>query len=128
MRRAAFWLLLGLCLLISATATGQPTPPGPSPIQVVQPTASSGVPATGQIAIGTSATQIRAASPTRTALIVVNHGATNVFIGFTSGVTSSTGVMLVGIPGQTLTFQTQSAVFGVVASGSQVVGFYEELR
>jgi hypothetical protein len=109
-------------------ADAQPTPGGPPAIQVVQPTASSGVPAHGQITVGTSATQIRAATANRTALIIVNHGSTNVFVGFTNAVNATTGVMLVGIPGQTLTFQTQSAIWAYVASGSQVVGFYEELR
>jgi hypothetical protein len=120
--------VIGTYDYLTSRATAQPTPGGPPAIQVVQPTASAGVAAHGQITVTTSATQIKAATPTRTAIVVVNHGSTNVFIGFFSGVTTGNGVLLVGIPGQTLTFQTQSAVFAIVASGSQTVSFYEENR
>lgn len=124
--RMLAWLLA--LILLAATAGAQTTPGGPPAQQVVIPAAPAGTPAFGQITASTSATLIRAANTNRSAVIVVNHGSTNVFIGFTNAVTASTGVLLPGIPGSSLTFQTRSDVYGIVAAGTQVVGFYEEVR
>jgi hypothetical protein len=121
-------LLVGLVLIgLVSVAYGQ-TPPGPSPEQVVIPAAPAGTPATGQISVGATATLIRVANAKRTSIVVVNHGSTNVFIAFTNGVTTVGGVMLVGIPGSSLTFQTRTDVWAITASGSQTVSFSEETR
>jgi hypothetical protein len=121
--------ILTLMLLSAALPVGaQPTPGGPPAEQTVVPAAPAGTPFVGQVTVTTTATLLRAANTSRSAVVLVNHGSTNVFIGFTSAVTSTTGVMLVGIPGQTLTIQTRSSIYGIVASGTQVVGFYEEIR
>jgi hypothetical protein len=126
-------LVLVLLLLVVAwiPASGQPQPGGPPPEQTVISAATSGTPAVGQISVASTATLIKAATATRSTIVLVNHGSTNVFIGFTTGVTTSGatgGAMLVGIPGSTLTFQTRSAIYGIAATGTQIVGFYEEIR
>jgi hypothetical protein len=121
--------LLALLLLAAALPAGaQPTPGSPPAQQVVIPAAPAGTPAFGQITVATTATLIRSTNANRSAIVVVNHGSTNVFIGFTSAVTTTTGVLLAGIPGQTLAIQTRSDIYGIVASGTQAVGFYEEQR
>jgi hypothetical protein len=121
--------LLALLLLASAPLAGaQPAPGGAPAQQVVIPAAPAGIPAYNQITIATTATLIRSTNANRSAIVVVNHGSTNVFIGFNSAVTTSTGIMLVGIPGSSLTFQTRSDIYGIAASGTQAIGFYEEVR
>ena len=107
------------------------TPGGPPAQQLVVTAASGGTPAVGQITVAATATLISAANANRAAIVVVNHGATNVFLGFANTVTTTGatgGVLLVGVPGSTLTFQTRTAIWGIAASGTQAVGFYEEVR
>jgi hypothetical protein len=121
-------LPLVLLLLVASTADAQPSPGGPPPQQLVIPIAPAGTPAHGQITVTSAATLVRAANQNRTTITVVNHGSTNVFVGFTNGVTASTGVFLVGIPGSSLTFQTRTDIWALTASGSQTVSFSEEIR
>jgi hypothetical protein len=121
--------LLALLLLGTARlADAQPAPGAGPAQQVVIPAAPAGIPAYNQITIAATATLIRSTNANRSAIVVVNHGSTNVFIGFTNAVTTSTGVMLVGIPGSSLTFQTRSDIYGIAASGTQAISFYEEVR
>jgi hypothetical protein len=105
------------------------TPGGPPAVQTVVAGAPAGTPVWNQVTVTTTATAIRpAVNANRAALVVVNHGSTNVFLGFSNAVTPTTGVLLVGVPGSSLTFQTQTVVYGIVATGSQIVSFYEEVR
>ncbi len=80
--------------------------------------------ATGQVTITTSATQIVAARAGRISLVVVAIGTTDTFVG-APAVTATTGVLLPGIKGAALTLDTQAAVSGIVAAGTQLVSFVE---
>jgi hypothetical protein len=107
----------------SLTTGGSPS------VQTVLAAASAGTPAVGQIAVATTATLVRAANVNRTAIVVVNHGSINVFVGFTNGVTTVNGVLLVGVPGSSLTFQTRADIWAIAAPGGpQTVSFAEETR
>ncbi|HEY7298559.1 MAG TPA: hypothetical protein VH684_11540 [Xanthobacteraceae bacterium] len=79
---------------------------------------------TAQVSVGTSATQIVSARAGRNQLVIANHGTTAVYIGG-SGVATSTGILLPGTVGATITIPTSAAVYGIVASGSQTVGVLE---
>jgi hypothetical protein len=127
MRRLAV-LLAGVVLIGLVYSSFAQTPPGPSPEQLVIPVAPPGTPAAGQINVAVTATLIRVANARRTSIIVVQHGSTNVFIGFTNSVTALNGVLLVGIPGSSLTFQNRGDIWAITASGTQTVSYSEEIR
>jgi hypothetical protein len=77
--------------------------------------------AVGQVPISLSATQIIAAN-TRQGLLITNPSAVTVFIG-PSGVTTANGQGL--LAGQSLSLPVTSAVYGVVATGTQTVSYLE---
>lgn len=77
---------------------------------------------TGQVSIGSSATLILA-SNLRQGLLITNPSATvTVYIGG-SGVTISNGQAL--LPGCSITLPVVSAVYGVIATGTQSVSYTE---
>lgn len=80
--------------------------------------------ATGQVTVGTSATPIVAARAGRISVIIIADGVTDVFVGGT-GVTLTTGALLPGVKGSAMTLDTQAAVSGIVATGTQVISFIE---
>lgn len=82
--------------------------------------------ATNQVSVTTSATLIVAARSGRRAVTVVQHGTTAVYLGASSGVTTSTGVLLIGTAGSAVELCHAGDVYGIVASGSVTVGYAEE--
>lgn len=80
--------------------------------------------AAAQVSVGAAATQLAAVRAGRTAITIINHGTTDVFIGG-SGVTAATGVLLAGAKGQALVLDGAAAVYAIVASGSQTVSVAE---
>jgi hypothetical protein len=81
--------------------------------------------ATGQITINTTATVISTTRTTRRSITVVNHGTTSIFLGG-STVSTTTGVLLIGVAGAAVTFNVTGTISGIVTSGSQQVSFEEE--
>lgn len=81
---------------------------------------------TGQATVATTATVIAAARSGRKDIVIVNLGATDVYIGGPS-VTTSAGVLLVGSKGVGLTITTEAAIYGIVGAGSQAVSYVETL-
>lgn len=69
-------------------------------------------------------TLLAAARLGRHAVTIVNHGTTDVFIG-RKGLTISTGVLLVGTKGASITIPTQDDVYGITGGGTQAVGVLE---
>jgi hypothetical protein len=94
---------------------------------IVEKDYGGGTIATGQVAVDTTAggTVIAAARATRRRIVIVNHGTTDVYIGV-SGLTTSTGMLLIGIAGASVHLETAAAVYGIVGSGNQTVSFVEE--
>jgi hypothetical protein len=93
-----------------------------------QPVGSANL-STGQVSVGATATQIVAArtgtsGTGRISVTVVNAGTTPIYLGG-SGVTTTTGTLLPGIVGASVTINTQAAVYGTTASGSQTVSEFE---
>jgi hypothetical protein len=82
--------------------------------------------ATNQISVDTTAggKLIVAARVGRNSVTAVNHGTTDVFLG-PSGVTISTGTLLVGVKGACITLPLAGALYGIVAAGSQTVSYAE---
>lgn len=80
--------------------------------------------ATTQVTVNSTATQIVAARTGRDAVIIVNLGTTDVYIGV-SGVTTSTGLLLLGTKGAAVSIPTTAAVYGIVGAGTQAVSVME---
>ena len=83
--------------------------------------------AASQASIGTSATQIVAARPGaagtgRIGVTLENAGSATVYFG-ASGVTTTTGMPLPA--GASATIDTQAAIYGIAASGTQTIGVME---
>jgi hypothetical protein len=85
---------------------------------------------TGQVSVASTATQI-AASRTgppgtgRGKIDIVNLSTVDIYIGNSSAVTASTGILLTGTKGALITLQTTSAIFGISASGTNTVSYNE---
>ena len=73
-----------------------------------------------QVSIGTTATSLLAARPGRFGVVITNTGTTPIFLGI-AGVTVNNGAFLPGVVGASKTIPVTGAVFGIVASGSQIV-------
>jgi hypothetical protein len=76
--------------------------------------------ATAQATVGSTATLIVAQRTGRDTVVVENTGTTAVYIG-NSSVTTSNGLLLPGVVGASVALETTDAVYGIVASGTQVV-------
>lgn len=81
--------------------------------------------ATAQVTATTTATVIAASRATRRSVTVVNGGTTNVYLG-TTGVSTTSGVLLLGSTGAAVTFAVTGTISGIVTSGSQSVSYFEE--
>ncbi|WP_213287578.1 hypothetical protein [Bradyrhizobium sp. sGM-13] len=79
---------------------------------------------TAQVPVGTTATQILPARPDRREVTIINHGTTDVMIGGTN-VQTTTGALLAGVKGASITLRSTVAIFGIVGDGEQVVSFVE---
>lgn len=86
---------------------------------------ASGTLNTGQVAVGPSATLVLAANPSRRRLVITNTSTVAVYVGG-SGVTTSTGQYMAGIPGFPLVIYHTGAVYAVSSSGTQTVSYQEE--
>ena len=80
--------------------------------------------ATGQGSVTTTAAQLVASRTGRRTVTVENTGTTPVYLGG-SGVTSTTGFLLPGVAGASLTMSFSGALYAVTASGTAAVTFYE---
>jgi hypothetical protein len=85
--------------------------------------------ATGQATVANTATLIVAArtgasGTGRKSVTIVNGSTTPVYVG-ASGVTTSTGILLPGTTGASLTLDTQAALYGIVASSTEAVSYAE---
>jgi len=88
-------------------------------------TRAGGVLNTNQVTIANTPTLIVAANANRKRLVLVNMGTTNVYFGG-AAVSSATGQFLVGVAGYPLPVYYTGAVYGITASGSQVISYQEE--
>lgn len=90
--------------------------------------AGSGTPTYGQVTVDTTATgtQIKAANAKRRSITLVNHGTVDTFIGFDTSVSTSAGILLVGVKGAALRLFTTAQIRGINAS-SAVIGYAEEV-
>lgn len=79
---------------------------------------------TNQVLIGTSPTQIVAQRASRVAVIVIQHGANDVFLG-DANVKTTNGLLLSGNKGASQVVGVTKELFGVVSSGTQTISFME---
>ena len=76
--------------------------------------------ATSQVTVGTTPTLISAARDGTDTVTIENLGTTGVYIG-NAGVTTTTGFLIPGTAGASLTLEATTAIYGIVATGSQAV-------
>lgn len=111
--------------------TGAGSPPNCSGADWISPTQLAGQPpgaanfTPAQVSVGTTATLIAASRTGRQYITVCNNSTTDVFLGGTSGVTTSTGQLLLGTKGSCGTFAYQGALYGIVGSGTDTVSVSE---
>ncbi len=108
--------------LVVSVSPNSPAPIGNKPVGAATTTIN-------QIAVQSSATLIAAArtgaiGTGRVSITVTNTATTAVYIGTTSGVTSSNGMFLAPIAGASLTLDTTSAIYGI-ASGPETITYAE---
>lgn len=82
-----------------------------------------------QVSVGATATVIAAArtgaaGTGRVSITITNTTTTAIYLGG-SGVTTSTGTMLPGVVGASVTINTTAAVYGIVATGTATVTEFE---
>jgi hypothetical protein len=80
--------------------------------------------AASQVSVSSAATSLVSARSARHAIVVTNLGTADVWLGG-AGVTVSTGTLLPGVKGACKAIPATTAVYGIVASGSQVVSVEE---
>lgn len=78
----------------------------------------------GQVAIGTVPTPISVMGDGRDEITIVNHSTVPIYIG-DANVTTTTGVLLAGIVGQTLVIAATAALYGVVATGTATLSYID---
>lgn len=81
--------------------------------------------ATGQVALATTASQVAAERTTRRSITIVNTSTIDVYVGGT-GVTTTTGQLLLGVKGASLTLEVTGAIHAIATSGTPTVTFVEE--
>lgn len=96
---------------------------GDFPLPISQVEGTTG--ATGQVIVPATVggIQIRPANPNRQAVLIVNMGTTDVFLGYTNAVTIANGMLLPGIKGAAITIPNTQSIYGIVAAGTQVVSY-----
>lgn len=81
--------------------------------------------ATGQVTIGSSTpTLLVDHNQSRHAVLITNLGTTAVYIGLVN-VTTTTGQILPGVVGASLTIPTVHSIYGIASTGSQAVSFID---
>lgn len=78
-----------------------------------------------QVSVTSGGVKVCPATASRRKVTIINHSSTAVYLG-ASGVTTSTGVLLPGTVGAQVSFVVTADIFGVVASTSATVSYYEE--
>jgi len=81
--------------------------------------------ATGQGTATPDAGTIVAARATRRALLVINTGAVDMYLGAGTAVAATTGLLLTGTEGAAVSMTVTGAVYGITASGSAVYSYAE---
>lgn len=109
-------------LVVPASGGAVPVGHATTPLRVFEQVSTAF--STGQATVDTVADLIIAANTSRKRVIIVNPGSATVYIG-ASGVTTSTGFALAG-NGASMTILSDDAVYGVVASGTATLGYWEE--
>lgn len=77
--------------------------------------------ATAQVSVAATATLIAAGRNQRNSITVTNTTAVAIYLGNSSGVTTSTGTLLPGVIGASLTLPYDGAVYGISSTGSNTV-------
>ena len=76
---------------------------------------------TGQATITGTATPIVPAFPSRSGIMIENAGSVDVYIGENANVTTSTGHLLNGSKGTSISFATTGAVWGITGGSSATI-------
>lgn len=116
-------------LTVQGVSGGTVIPVSQSPNSASAQSVGTAAFAATQVSVANTATLLAAArtgapGTGRVDITIENFGTTDVFLGG-SGVTTSTGMKLVGSPGAAITIPTTAAVYGIVATSTQTVSVLE---
>lgn len=78
-----------------------------------------------QISVGTTATPIVSTRPGRSSVTVENLSTTALYLGPSSGVLTTNGVLLPGVVGSSITLPYTGPIYGITTSGTTNVAEYE---
>lgn len=111
-------------MLVDSSGVEAGTVANPLEVNATDTTPSPTSIATGQVTVGTAATQIVPARAARKSVIITMLGAADAFLGPLT-VTTANGQLLLGTKGSSVTVASSAAVYGIVAAGTQAVSFLE---
>ena len=80
---------------------------------------------TGQVSVAATATQIVAQNRGRHAVVITNLGTVAIYLGNSSAVTTSTGQLLPGVLGASISIPTAGPVWGISSGSAQSVSFLD---
>lgn len=80
---------------------------------------------TGQTAVLGTATQIVPANAARSGIQITNLGTTDVWLIENTSGTTSTGHLLLGAKGASVSFSTTGAIYGITSGASQTVSWLQ---
>lgn len=115
---------VALCGSLVLQANGVAMPLSQSPGGQLCTNTASATMTPAQVSVGATATLIAALRSGRNSITVENTGTTAIYLGG-SGVTTSTGVLLPGVLGASITLNYSGALYGITTTGSQTVSEYE---
>lgn len=78
---------------------------------------------TGQVSVLGAATLIVTANASNSGIQITNLGTTDVWLGENSSITTSTGHLLAGSKGSSVSFSTTGNIYGITSGASQSVSF-----
>ena len=79
---------------------------------------------TGQVSVATSATRVLPARSNRRSLLIVMHATNLIYFGKDASVSSTTGVLLTGIAGSSISIPYTGEIWGI-ANSTQTVSYLE---
>ena len=80
---------------------------------------------TNQVSVTNAATLIVAANSSRSGITLTNTGTTDCYIGENANVTTSTGHLLPGTKGASVSFAATGAIYGITGGASVTVSYLQ---
>ena len=80
---------------------------------------------TNQVSVAATATLIVAENDGRHSVLITNLGTVAIYVGSNAGVLTTTGQLLPGVVGASISIPTKSAIYGISSGSAQSVSFLD---